>query len=270
MDLGNGGRPDRSPIHLNAAQAAVLAWIVEGCPDGVYPDDSFAHRITARALKNRGLVQISGHGDSWRAVATPRGRVWPAQTAEDQLERELAERKVSISIGVPNADPGVESAMVARALRRAPSNAQPPGPIPVRQVEVQESHMRYKVVVTRVQVAERWIRATDEEAAACIIQEEFEKPYAYFGHWETIGSEVEIVEAEQATVIRPNLLDESGPMLLTIKDAADALGIQHRSLGELARRGDIACTRIGTRKYVSREALISFVKTNTAHGYSEP
>ena len=71
-------------------------------------------------------------------------------------------------------------------------------------------------------------------------------------------------------MIGRNVLDESGPMLLTIKHAADALGIPHRALGELARRGDIACTRIGTRKYVSREALISFIQTNTAHGYSEP
>ena len=69
--------------------------------------------------------------------------------------------------------------------------------------------MRYKVVVTRVQVAERWVRATDE----------FSCPYGYFGSWKDVASEVEVVEAEQTAVIRPNLLSESGPMLLSLKDA---------------------------------------------------
>lgn len=35
--------------------------------------------------------------------------------------------------------------------------------------------MRYKVMVTRVQVAERWVRATDEEDAAKKVQEEFNR-----------------------------------------------------------------------------------------------
>lgn len=37
--------------------------------------------------------------------------------------------------------------------------------------------MRYKIQVTRVQVAERWVRATDEEEdAAKKVQEEFDRP----------------------------------------------------------------------------------------------
>ena len=242
----------RSPIQLNAVQVAVLTWIVEGCPDGAYPEDSYAHRITARALRSRGLVEISGHGSSWRAVPTERGRLWPEETAADRQER-ATDKKTSAS-----------------ALRHISSRQQPSRPVPVRQVNRQERYMRYKVVVTRVQVAERWIRATDEEDAAQKVRKEFEQPYAYFGRWETTGSEIEIVEAEQTTVISPNLLDESGPMLLTIKDAAEALGIPHRALGELARRGDIECTRIGSRKYVQRVALLEFVRTHTQRGFSEP
>lgn len=247
----------RSPVRLNAAQAAALAWIVEGCPDGAYPDGSYAHRITARALRNRGLIEISGHGATWRAVPTERGLVWPAVTAADRVLREPA----------GSTD---ESDAMKHTLRRRPNRVRPEKPVPIKQVSRQEGYMRYKVVVTRIQVAERWIRATDEEDAARKVREEFERPYAYFGHWETKGSEIEVVEAEQTTVIPPNLLDESGPMLLTIMDAAEALGIPHRALGELARRGEIQCTRIGSRRYVPREALLEFVRTNTQRGHSEP
>lgn len=128
--------------------------------------------------------------------------------------------------------------------------------------------MRYKVVVTRVQVAERWVRATDEEDAAKKVQEEFSRPYGYFGSWKDVASEVEVVEAEQTTVIRPNLLSESGPMLLSLKDAGKALGIPYSAVYELTNRGDIEHTKIGSRKYISRESLLAFIKENTHRGYS--
>jgi hypothetical protein len=47
--------------------------------------------------------------------------------------------------------------------------------------EIKEIYMRYKVVVTRVQVAERFVRASSEEQAAAKIQEEFERSYGVFG-----------------------------------------------------------------------------------------
>gem|GEM_PF-3882176 len=40
-------RPARGTIKLNPAQVAVLEWIQSGCPDGVYPNGSYTHRITA-------------------------------------------------------------------------------------------------------------------------------------------------------------------------------------------------------------------------------
>ncbi|WP_188742693.1 helix-turn-helix domain-containing protein [Agromyces bauzanensis] len=127
--------------------------------------------------------------------------------------------------------------------------------------------MRYRVVVTRVQIAEKWVRATDEEDAARKVQEEFAKPYSYFGNWDTKASEVEIIEAEQTTVIHPSKLSESGPMLLSLKDAAAALGIPYSALYELTNRGDIEYTKMGSRKYIQRESLMNFIATNTHRGY---
>jgi excisionase family DNA binding protein len=134
-------------------------------------------------------------------------------------------------------------------------------------VEKRERYMRYRVMVTRVQVAERWVRATDEENAANKVQEEFDRPYGYFGSWKTVGSEVEVVEAEQTTVITPNPLSNDGPVLLPLKDAARALGISYSTLYELTNRGDIEHTQIGSRKYISRESLVAFIKENTHRGY---
>lgn len=257
----------RSTIHLNDKQQAVLAWIVQGCPPGVYPEDRYSHRVTARALKNRGLVELSGHGEAWRAVPTERGRVWPQATEEDERERRRLE-ELPHGITAYKGDLAVQSGALGRALRRMPrKDPSRSKKLPLKQVSKQETYMRYKVVVTRVQVAEKWVRATDEEDAARKVQEEFAKPYSYFGNWETKASEVEIVEAEQTTVIHPSKLSESGPMLLSLKDAAAALGIPYSALYELTNRGDIEHTKMGSRKYIQRESLMNFIATNTHRGY---
>lgn len=127
--------------------------------------------------------------------------------------------------------------------------------------------MRFKVVVTRAQVAERFVRAPDEESAAAKVQEEFERPYGYFGSWKTVGSEVEVVEAEQTAVIGPASLSDSGPMLLSVKESGRALGIPTGSIYEMINQGDIEHVAIGARKYISREALKDFIKQNTHRGY---
>lgn len=127
--------------------------------------------------------------------------------------------------------------------------------------------MRYRVLVTRVQVAERWVRATDEEDAAKKVQDEFNKSYGYFGSWKTTTSEIEVVEAEQTTDITPNPLSAEGPMLLSLKDAARALGISYSMVYELTTKGEIEWTKVGTRKYVSRDSLHAFIKENTHRGY---
>lgn len=63
--------PTNPPL-LNQLQVDVLAWIRDGCPAGVY-EEGFQHRISARALERRGLVDVRGHGESWTATLTEDG-----------------------------------------------------------------------------------------------------------------------------------------------------------------------------------------------------
>jgi hypothetical protein len=57
---------------LTEAQVALLRWISEGCPDGQM--ESNFHRISAAALRRRGLLAISGRGPTWTATITDSGR----------------------------------------------------------------------------------------------------------------------------------------------------------------------------------------------------
>lgn len=56
---------------LTETQVEVLRWIADGCPEGVMADDF--HRISAAALRRRGLVTTSGRGASWKAKVTKAG-----------------------------------------------------------------------------------------------------------------------------------------------------------------------------------------------------
>jgi hypothetical protein len=58
---------------LNENQVAVLRWIADGCPAGVMGDELSA-RISAGALRNRGLVTTSGRGPTWVARITQAGK----------------------------------------------------------------------------------------------------------------------------------------------------------------------------------------------------
>ncbi|HIY65454.1 MAG TPA: helix-turn-helix domain-containing protein [Candidatus Agrococcus pullicola] len=46
------------------------------------------------------------------------------------------------------------------------------------------------------------------------------------------------------------------------------MGIPYSAVYELTNRGDIEHTKIGSRKYISRESLMAFIKENTHRGYS--
>ncbi len=61
---------------MNEAQVAVLRWVAHGCPDGVM--DGSAHRISAAALRSRGLIRVSGRGRTWRATITDPGNAYLA------------------------------------------------------------------------------------------------------------------------------------------------------------------------------------------------
>lgn len=58
-------------VPLNPVQLEVLIWVRDGCPSGVHEGSS--HRITARALHNRGLIRVSGHGTGWTASIEQEG-----------------------------------------------------------------------------------------------------------------------------------------------------------------------------------------------------
>jgi hypothetical protein len=59
-------------VVLSDRQAAVLAWVRDGCVEGVWPDQT--HKSTAAALKNRGLITVSRRGGRWSAQLTEQGR----------------------------------------------------------------------------------------------------------------------------------------------------------------------------------------------------
>jgi hypothetical protein len=56
---------------LTEQQVEILRWIAAGCPTGVM-EGSF-HRISAAALRRRGLVKVSGKGATWSAGITKAG-----------------------------------------------------------------------------------------------------------------------------------------------------------------------------------------------------
>jgi hypothetical protein len=62
---------------LTEQQVSILRWITDGCPDGVM--DGHWHRISAAALRTRGLVKTSGRGPTWTATVTDAGREYLAQ-----------------------------------------------------------------------------------------------------------------------------------------------------------------------------------------------
>lgn len=61
----------RSAPFLNDTQLEVLRWVADGAPADIY--EGYVHRIVARALRNRGLIEIAGRGDTWSASIEPDG-----------------------------------------------------------------------------------------------------------------------------------------------------------------------------------------------------
>jgi hypothetical protein len=93
--------------------------------------------------------------------------------------------------------------------------------------------VRYRVMVSRVQVAERYVRAVDEEDAARKVQEELDRPYSFLGGWRTVDTDLDVVEAESPLQRAPGPLSEDGPTLLSLKQAAAHLGISYGACGNL-------------------------------------
>ena len=83
---------------LTEAQSALLRWIDDGCPDGVY--EGFFHRISAAALERRGLLAVTGKGPAWSAELTEAGEEYlakvdgPAPPVPRQANRPVTEQMI--------------------------------------------------------------------------------------------------------------------------------------------------------------------------------
>jgi hypothetical protein len=56
---------------LNERQQAVLDWVGQGSPDGVWPDSTY--KVSAQALQSRGLINITKRRGHWSAQLTDKG-----------------------------------------------------------------------------------------------------------------------------------------------------------------------------------------------------
>jgi hypothetical protein len=73
------------------AQFDLLSWVSGGCKDGSYEGTSY--RVSARALHNRGLIQVEGRGQAWTAKITSEGkRLLKEQARRVEAERERERR----------------------------------------------------------------------------------------------------------------------------------------------------------------------------------
>jgi excisionase family DNA binding protein len=120
-------------------------------------------------------------------------------------------------------------------------------------------------MVSRVQVAERTVRAADEEQAAQRIQEELDRPYGFLGGWRTTATDMDIVEVTASVDTAPGEVGR-GALLLSVTDAAVHLGVRRGAVYELLAAGEIAHVSIGRRRYISREALVAFVEAHSRLG----
>lgn len=280
---------------LTTEQLEVLQWVGDGCPADRW--DGHAHKLVARGLANISLIRVHRVGNRWTAEIREAGQYYlkhhrydPQQLPKLRKEPEFQGLKLSspkksrktseASIHVEEQIPSIPDELIlpaeplppltvpadatVRTMRRIANRSKKP---PKYVAYPPEVPMKFTVMVTRVQVAERSVHATDEESAARKVQEEFDRPYGYFGSWKTVSSEVEVTERESVLSNAPSSLSSSGSLLLTLKDAGTALGISYSTINEVVNRGDLEHVVVGSRKYVAREALLQFIEDNTHRGY---
>lgn len=58
---------------MNERQREVLQWIADGCPEGKWSKDDSGYKLSAAALRSRGLATVTGRGSSWTAEITDAG-----------------------------------------------------------------------------------------------------------------------------------------------------------------------------------------------------
>jgi excisionase family DNA binding protein len=121
--------------------------------------------------------------------------------------------------------------------------------------------MRYRIRAVRAQAAERVVRASDEEAAVRKVQDELTQPYGFFGRWETLSQEIEVIGVESSLPGTP-VAPDGGPLLLSVQEAAKYLGISRALVYELVNAGEIESVQLGRRRLVSRDAIRRFIESN--------
>ena len=121
--------------------------------------------------------------------------------------------------------------------------------------------MRFHVQVTRIQTAKRTIAAIDEEDALLKARTELEQPYGFLGRWETMATDAEVIEGPTPGQVEG--APAEAPLLLSVADAAEHLGIARASLYELIKAGGIEHVQVGRRRLISRQALVRFIEAHT-------
>lgn len=99
---------------LTEQQVQLLRWIADGCPDGVMDNDW--HRISAAALRRRGLVNVSGRGGTWKATLTAAGHEYLASV--DSSEPPVA-RQANVSVTQQLMDEVMAAGGVLRVQRKS-------------------------------------------------------------------------------------------------------------------------------------------------------
>jgi excisionase family DNA binding protein len=128
--------------------------------------------------------------------------------------------------------------------------------------------MKYKVEGRRVQMMERWVRATDEAAALAKVRDEVSTPWGGFATWSTVNTTAEVVEA-QGDGLGPIDAVTGLPLLMSVANAAKHLGIGRASLYELVSAGEIEHVRVGSRIFISQEQMNDFIRTHSRVGERE-
>lgn len=252
---------------LNARQIEVLRWIADGSPPEVMTGNG--HKNTARALESRRLATVSRRNGTWTAAVTDEGQHYldhgryrdppvspeePERESSPATQRLLERQAKRVAAARPSTVPSARSTSARRAVATSTTKLEPLA-------------MRYKIILSRVQTAERHVRAPSEEEALAKVQAELDKPYGFLGGWTTIDTDMDIVEAANPLDHPPQqIVDKDGGFLLTIKAAAKYLGLSYSTLYEMLNRGEIAHVVVGTRRYISRDQMTAFIDGHTHTG----
>lgn len=108
------------------------------------------------------------------------------------------------------------------------------------------------------------MNAENEDAALGKIRSELELPYALLGRWETTAVDAEVTDTRPRDGEPAESVD--GPLLLSVTEAAERVGIARATMYRLIDRGALEYVQVGRRRLVSRDALRRVIHANTRVG----